>query len=97
MSKEIKSKYDLPGIGEGYFLEVSTYKSTTNGEVCTFATVFRDNGNGGVEHEIFHDFSKRVATHNVKRATEKALREAHQKAVANIGAVLTLVKEHYKK
>jgi len=87
---EAKTRLDFEGNQK---MTVTTSKDT--GGVSTYASVslHRD---GFTTHAICGDYSKRIL-HAPNRATEKTIRQQHERALENIAAVLSDAREHYAK
>ena len=76
-------------------LRVSTYK-TSVGMVCYASVVQVDEDGRSHTHEMFGDYSKRLAANPSMRCTEKNIRAMHGAALAGIDAVLTEARAKYK-
>jgi len=73
-------------------MRVSTNKNRTNISVNT-----HENSNGFhiEKHAVFEDYCKEVARSNIKRATEKAVITAHEKALLLIEPHIEAIKAQY--
>lgn len=79
-------------------LKISTSKSTISRRLQTTATVHTRDGGALVHKFAFGsrngDFSKRMCSQET-RVTEKAVREQHQQALAQLKGILQEVQDHY--
>ena len=86
-------------IGER-ILHIATRKNS-RGELCTSATVYW-HGEGMRQHAMSvcgdknGDYSRTIRATPCARATEKAIMQAHDIALADFGAVVDAATNHYK-
>ena len=83
----------------GMELEITTLKRSS-GKVVTYAQAMKIKDEGGWTSRsfmMFQDFNKQVMVHDVKRATDKTVSEAHAKALENVQALIDEANEFYAK
>lgn len=97
MQGELRAKtregFDVPG-HVGYFVEVSTSKSSRGG-ISSTARVYQRDGNFNTT-DLFGDWHKTLAT-NPGRATEKNLRGLHETALDGFADQLVEARAHTMK
>ncbi len=93
MRGELSAETYLPTKKEGYKLRVSTWKRARNVVTHFQATEIKGNIESFV---MFQDFSKNINHLEVKRATEKSLKEAHIVGLSKIDEVMKEFNQHYK-
>ena len=76
----------------GQIISISTYKSNT--QLATFVNVGRHE-NGFYCHIMFQDYSNRLLSEAVK-ATEKAVTNQHNRALALLDIIKSDVDKHYQ-
>ena len=88
---------DIP-LGEAFphrHLKITTHK-WTHGITCSALVVKLDPDNPGCySYALYKDFSRRLGHDAKARATEKALRTMHEKALEGIEAVLADARTQY--
>ena len=90
---ELSAETYLPTKKEGYKLRVSTWKGSRSVVTHFQATEVKGNIESFV---MFQDFSKNINHLEIKRATEKSLKEAHIVGLSKIDEVMKEFNEHYK-
>lgn len=86
-----ESYFDL---GEKRRLSIST-KKTSAGRVQAFASVATIDG-AWMTHKLFSDYARAVISEK-RMATEKAVREIHEKALAIAPEIIAEAMAHYEK
>ena len=80
-------------LGAGRVLDFVTLKRS-NGALVTTAPCGRSDGNF-FSFVVFQDFSERVITETPARVTEKVVADQHQRALAQLDAVIARCTAHY--
>ena len=89
-----KSTVSLPQLPGEHRLRLHTFKHKQRGIVC-MASVHKIE-DGFEVHRMFSDYSQCVhEDRTVLRATEKAIRAAHEKAIADLDKIIASVVTHY--
>jgi len=93
MRGELSAESYLPTKKEGYSLRISTWK----GARCVVTHFQATEVKGNYESFVmFQDFSKNINHVEIKRATEKSLKEAHMIGLSKIDEVMQEFNQHYK-